>query len=329
MKITKQLIIGMGLLLSAQAFSGIGAGNGGDTYTILLQEAKLKAIEYIEKVDKGAFSKLDISERSKEIFLGNYTAYLRESKNINFLIVIPSLGDEPLIVAREGKSYRVEALYDSSAQKLKIDKDLTEDYDHEKLAKLLLHEAGHMVGFGFEFENNLDEIAVGIIRSFGTSSGENPKPKNTVCINDPSMDLREAPIGFTCITENDAVFERVKRKFFGEAWKDHDTGLIWSDLVGETWGCNKGVKVCETLEARLPTQIEVQRASASGLLKALPNVHVMKRDYSLRSYWWYNPPTRSWFSHPSCGTYSDTTISGNYYEFTWNDHESVRCVVSE
>ncbi|MGZ3768263.1 MAG: hypothetical protein ACXVCP_15920 [Bdellovibrio sp.] len=44
-------------------------------------------------------------------------------------------------------------------------------------------------------------------------------------------DLRSAPIGSKCRTTKGAIFERVFKDGFGEAWKDPD-GRIWSDMIG-------------------------------------------------------------------------------------------------
>lgn len=58
---------------------------------------------------------------------------------------------------------------------------------------------------------------------------ENLTQKPIAC-NNPAADLRNAPIGFKCITTKGAVFERVERENFGEAWKDPN-GLIWSEVM--------------------------------------------------------------------------------------------------
>ena len=46
-------------------------------------------------------------------------------------------------------------------------------------------------------------------------------------------DLRNAPVGFTCKTSKGVMYERVDRQGFGEAWKDHNTGITWSGIIGQ------------------------------------------------------------------------------------------------
>jgi len=166
------------MVLFLSAFSrGVFAGGsesygGGSTYEITLQEAKLQAIEYIGNVDQNMFSRLPIMQKSKDIFLNGHEQWLQMANEIKFMIVSPKNGDASLMIEREGQLLRVEALYDGIIRRLKIDKDLTEAHSHLRLARLLIHEVGHMVGLDSRFEENLNEIALGIVRISGSDHYE-------------------------------------------------------------------------------------------------------------------------------------------------------------
>ena len=189
-------------------------GNGGSTYEILLQEAKLQTIGYLENLNQAAFSQLDIAPLSKEMLLDNYNDWVRKAKAMRFVIVSPSSGDQPLMAERDGKLVRMEALYDYSKRQLKIDQDLTDPYSHLKLATLLLHEVGHMIGFDFEYEENLNEIAAGIVQISNVNQPPVIVPPYPPIIieppcppafpirscTDPFINLRTVPIGFRCQT---------------------------------------------------------------------------------------------------------------------------------
>ena len=52
---------------------------------------------------------------------------------------------------------------------------------------------------------------------------------------DSSVDLRTVPLGFKCKTSKGITYERVERASFGEAWKDLNTNLIWSETLSESY----------------------------------------------------------------------------------------------
>jgi len=146
-----------------------------------LLEAKLLAISSLQTVSISKFRALNIREESKAAYLENMDKFKEQTASMEFIVVSPRNGDKPLMAKREGKLRRVEALYDPNLKKVKIDRDLTENYNRSKLARLMIHEAGHMVGYGQDQEALLDEIAVAIM----LTSETNPSKV------DSEMSLRE------------------------------------------------------------------------------------------------------------------------------------------
>ena len=99
---------------------------------------------------------------------------------------------------------------------------------------------------------------------------------------DPSIDLRTAPIGFQCKTSKNITFERVEREGFGEAWKDLNTNFIWSEKIGEfkntgdvqdeTIIHSDATAACEDIEASLPRKEQFKTSKKNGFQEVLPNM---------------------------------------------------------
>ncbi len=91
-----------------------------------------------------------------------------------------------------------------------------------------------------------------------------------------SLDLRNVPVGTRCTTSKSAIYERVSRENFGEAWKGPDR-LIWSDRIGTTISDQfEAVKTCKNLGGTLPERVDFERGKASGFLEVLPNLQDQK-----------------------------------------------------
>lgn len=110
-------------------------------------------------------------------------------------------------------------------------------------------------------QRSVEELAM----SVGAAS---PSPEEIEPCRDVSVDLREAAIGFKCRTSKDAIFERVARDGFGEAWKGPD-GLVWSDYQGNSsqYGATKA---CEKLGGALPSRADFARGESRGIREVLP-----------------------------------------------------------
>ena len=134
-----------------------------------------------------------------------------------------------------------------------------------------------------------------------------------------SINLRIAPLGMKCKTSKGghdgkgAIFERVSRDNFGEAWKGPD-GVIWSDRTGSDTQFN-AVYACENLGGELPSRANFERGEANGFREVLPN---------MKDHWFWSSSVNP--SDPYYGNY----FSGNYGDIgdtsRNNGKFSVRCV---
>lgn len=95
-------------------------------------------------------------------------------------------------------------------------------------------------------------------------------PVQIKACDDGSVDLRSVAVGFKCHTSTGAIFERVSRDGFGEAWKGPDD-LIWSDFVGEDSQYD-AVTTCKNLGGRLPSRADFERGETNGFREVLPNM---------------------------------------------------------
>lgn len=96
-----------------------------------------------------------------------------------------------------------------------------------------------------------------------------PAVKIKAC-NDSKIDLRTVASGFKCRTSKGAIYERVARVNFGEAWKGPD-GLIYGDFIGER-NQYKAFESCKNLGGELPSQADFERGEANGFREVLPNM---------------------------------------------------------
>lgn len=88
---------------------------------------------------------------------------------------------------------------------------------------------------------------------------------------DPTINLRTVLPGFKCRTSKGAVFERVARDSFGEAWRDPN-GLVWSNYVG-TYSHHDAVISCKLNGGTLPSRVDFERAEASGFREVLSHMN--------------------------------------------------------
>lgn len=108
------------------------------------------------------------------------------------------------------------------------------------------------------------------LRAFFHVNTATATPVQIKACNDGSVDLRSAAVGFKCRTSKGAIFERVARQGFGEAWKGPD-GLVWSDFVGK-YSQYDAIMACKKLNGTLPSRADFERAEAKGFREILPNM---------------------------------------------------------
>lgn len=91
---------------------------------------------------------------------------------------------------------------------------------------------------------------------------------------------QRATLGFRCQTSSGALFERVQKQGFGEAWMGPDH-LIWSDFLDkfrpETptysfFNVQDAISACEAIHGRLPTRKELIDNSANQIIEVLPHM---------------------------------------------------------
>lgn len=127
-----------------------------------------------------------------------------------------------------------------------------------------------------------------------------------------SLDLRSAKVGVRCTTPKGAIFERVSRENFGEAWKGPD-GLIWSDWVGR--GTHEdAVQMCKNIGGELPSNADFERGRMNEFREVLPG---------MKDRWFWSSSPHPKRSNDSYSFYPDHGI------FEYGDRrldDSVRCV---
>lgn len=130
---------------------------------------------------------------------------------------------------------------------------------------------------------------------------------------DRTMNLRTVRVGFRCRTSKGAIYERVARDNFGEAWKGPD-GLIWGDLVAE-YTQQAAAAACTDLGGELPSCDDFARGEANGFREVLPH---------MKGYWYWSSshePTPSITFH-AC-YFGGTTGSFFYHDI--RDPGPFRC----
>lgn len=79
------------------------------------------------------------------------------------------------------------------------------------------------------------------------------------------------PLKTRCVTSKGALYERVSRSYFGEAWKGPD-GLVWGEVVNGNYTSKDAQSTCSNLGGSLPYKEDYQRAEASGIRELFPRV---------------------------------------------------------
>ncbi len=109
-------------------------------------------------------------------------------------------------------------------------------------------------------------IALSLTASFLASASE-----QVPC---SSVNLRAKKPGFTCTTSKGAIYERVSRDGFGEAWKGPD-GIIWSQqiLSGGMVSFRESVEACRDLRATIPSLEDTERGESNGFREVLTQMN--------------------------------------------------------
>jgi hypothetical protein len=159
---------------------------------------------------------------------------------------------------------------------------------------------------GSSLEKDFSSVRAAVDRN----ASEAPGGKAVSC---NSIDVRAAQVGTKCLTGKGAIFERVKRTGWGEAWKGPDD-LIWSDMIGEG-DFNKAEESCKKLGGRVPSAKDFSRGDLNGIRELLPKMKGFV-------YWSSSP-------HPDLADYAFAFYgsSGDINRYFRNSDNSVRCVV--
>lgn len=87
-----------------------------------------------------------------------------------------------------------------------------------------------------------------------------------------SLKLRSVEVGTRCLTSSGAIFERVERDGFQEAWLGPD-GNVWSDLISYSVDSTYGAQsACRAIGGVLPTMADFKRGETYGIYEVLPNM---------------------------------------------------------
>jgi hypothetical protein len=143
-----------------------------------------------------------------------------------------------------------------------------------------------------------------------------------------NLNLRTAPAGTQCITSKQIVFQLVVRtpEHQKEVWKDLNTGLSWSDRLGQTYPQYNGEAACgsdhNTFEARgnldcvqfhLPKIEDFQKAEADGFREVLPNI----------GYWFWSSSLKPNSNSSAQEFFGDYGIGSSD---SASNFDSIRCV---
>lgn len=138
--------------------------HGGDTIRMNLEEARLLALDAVQEFQRGSVKRSQGVSRTATEILDRVESFVQMLRDSSFVVISPSGGDSPLRDSATGR--RVEASVDpKDASIIKVDRDLVGGYGTLRLAKLLIHEGGHLLGLGAESEKDLDQFAILVLRS--------------------------------------------------------------------------------------------------------------------------------------------------------------------
>ncbi len=130
-----------------------------------------------------------------------------------------------------------------------------------------------------------------------------------------SIKPKSASIGAKCATSRGAVYERVSRDKFGEAWKGPD-GLIWSAQIGEylQYTQSDAISMCKNLGANLPADDDFKQGEKNGFREVLT-------DLKYNMFW-------SSTANPTDSRVADcfSGDDGHFYPTLLNNGDSVRCI---
>jgi hypothetical protein len=150
--------------------------------------------------------------------------------------------------------------------------------------------------------------------------GQNPAPVNPPSqtpVACSSINLRTAKLHVKCTTSKGAVFERVSRDNFGEAWRGPD-GWVWSDRLGSETQ-DRAIGLCRNIGAELPLRADFERGEANGFREVLPN---MKINFAEERYFWTSSNLPSSDDNAYLFNGGSGIMTDNFLE----NKEDVRCV---
>lgn len=167
-------------------------------------------------------------------------------------------------------------------------------------------------------DKNVSEISATLETQKGSFEEEMP-------ISCSSINLREAEINVKCITSKGAIYQRVSKDKFGEAWKGED-GIIWSDIVGTSSFYNAN-NVCTKIGGRLPSREDFEKGESKGFREVLPNIVKIPFETPKPFIFWTSTKSeelQNGLKYPLVfnGTNKDVYFAG-YYDASV---EMVRCV---
>ena len=201
-----------------------------------------------------------------------------------------------------------------------------------ELYRLIHHEYAGLIGVELNQGASSDyEISMQVASSIS------PRLIYKLVVQMPCLRLgskERALIGIRCRTTKGAIFERVEKSGFGEAWKlvrgvpsteGMDRGKIWGDRLSDSYTnkfethlfATQAPVACRDLGGRLPSKVEFERGEANGIREVLP-------DMSSRLYWSSTagqPPYAVWDAFVFSGD------EGSVESYARNsDDVSVRCI---
>jgi hypothetical protein len=85
------------------------------------------------------------------------------------------------------------------------------------------------------------------------------------------LNSAQVPVGTKCVTSKGAVFERVSREYFNNAWKGPD-GLVWSSMIVDNSTQFGAISICKALNASLPSMEDFVRGNVIGLQEVVTSM---------------------------------------------------------
>ncbi len=265
------LVFGALLLLVSPAFAGkdAGAGNGGD---ICEYQFKIVRDDIASWIKKGGHLGLQLPSGL------NTKQY--EASMLNAISQAQvSCTDEALTIGGAEKTCK--NFVDRGSPRIICNVNRYLNTDESSRYTLVHHEYAGLAGFevnngedsNYSVSNQISGFLVDEVVKKLAVVAPSAQPVVPCSTLDRSKPIQ---IGVKCMTSRAAIFERVSRVSFGEAWKGPD-GLVWSDLVDQNT-YDQAVYNCKNLNGRLPTRFDFQRGELNGFREVLPNMTIRASD---------------------------------------------------